>query len=131
MARSYPERLSFYLHLANIGRMSLFEHRAARNEALFRSVNEEIEKLGPAGSKGDERLIGFVCECSNGSCTDTVPLTVSEYEEVRSESRWFAVLPDHVTEEIEHVVRAHPHYMVVEKDTADAAQIADETDPRG
>jgi hypothetical protein len=109
----------------------LFEHRAARNEALFRSVNEEIEKLGlAAGSQPEERQIGFVCECSNGSCIETVQLTVPEYEEVRSGSRWFAILPGHLNPEIEHVVQTHPHYLIVEKDTPAATRIADDTDPR-
>ena len=110
---------------------NFFEHRAARNEALFRSVNEEIEKLGLATeSRPEERRIGFVCECSNGSCGETVQLTVPEYEAVRSGSRWFAILPDHVNEEIEHVVQTHSHYAIVEKDTPVGTRIAEDTDPR-
>ena len=110
---------------------NLFEHRAARNEALFRSINEEIEMLGLATeSNPEERRIGFLCECSNDSCIETVQLTIPEYEEVRSGSRWFAILPDHVTDEIEHVVQAHPHYVIVEKDTPVATRIAEGTDLR-
>ena len=110
---------------------NFFEHRAARNEALFRSVNEEIEKLGVATeSNPEECRIGFVCECSDGSCIETVQLTVPEYEEVRSGSRWFVIVPDHLTQEIEHVVQTHPHYLIVQKDTPTATRIADDTDPR-
>lgn len=110
--------------------MSAAEERAARNETLFRRVNEEIEKLGLVESRADERLIGFVCECSDAMCAEIVQLTVPEYEEVRSESRWFAVLPGHVTEAIEHVVQAHARYVIVEKDTPSATKIAEATDPR-
>jgi hypothetical protein len=109
--------------------MSPFEERAARNEVLFRSVNEEIEKLGQVQGSV-ERFTAFVCECSDGTCAEQVHLTISEYEEVRSESRWFAVVPGHVTDEIEHVVRTNDRYAIVEKDTKGAAEIADVTDPR-
>lgn len=109
--------------------MSAFEERAAQNEALFRSVNEEIEKLGHVAGSSD-RLTAFVCECSDGTCAVQVQLTIAEYEEVRSKSRWFAVAPGHVTDEIEHVLRENDRYVIVEKDTPEAARIAEVTDPR-
>jgi hypothetical protein len=105
------------------------ETRAAQNEALFRSVNEEIEKLGQVERSG-ERFTAFVCECSDGTCAEQLQLTTSEYEEVRSESRWFAIAPGHLTEAIEHVVRTSDRYLIVEKDTREAAEIAESTDPR-
>lgn len=105
-----------------------FEERAAQNEVLFRRVNEEIQKLGQVERTG--RFTAFVCECSDGTCTQQVQLTIPEYEEVRSESRWFAVAPGHVTEEIEHVVRTTDRYLIVEKDTPVAETIVENTDPR-
>jgi hypothetical protein len=111
--------------------MDPFEQRAAQNEALFRSVNEEIEKLGLVESESEQRLAAFVCECSDGTCADQVQLTLAEYEEVRSQSGWFAVAPGHVTREVEHVVRTTDRYLIVEKDTPGAAEIAEITDPRG
>jgi hypothetical protein len=105
------------------------EQRAAQNEALFRSVNEQIEKLGSV-EPGSHHRIAFVCECSDGGCSQQIPLTLSEYEEVRSESRWFAIAPGHVTQAIEHVVRATDRYLIVEKDTPGAAEIAEDSDPR-
>jgi hypothetical protein len=107
--------------------MNAFEERAAQNEVLFRSVNEEIEKLGRADT---ERLRRFVCECSDGTCTEEIQLTVAEYEAVRSQSRWFAIVPGHVTGEIEHVIRSTERYLVVEKDTPGATEIVELTDPR-
>jgi hypothetical protein len=104
-----------------------FEERAAQNEVLFRSVNEQIEKLGRESAQEHVR---FVCECSNGACTEQIQLTISEYEEVRSDGRWFAIVPGHVTERIEHVVRTTDRYLIVEKDTPAAAEIADISDPR-
>ena len=105
--------------------MGAFEERAAQNEALFRSVNEQIEQLGHI-----ERLVAFVCECSDGTCTQKIELTIAEYEEVRSDARWFAIRPGHLTNEIEHVVRTNERYVIVEKDTPDAAAIVEDSDPR-
>ena len=106
-----------------------FEERAAKNEALFRSVNEKIERLGQVDQQAVP-FTAFVCECSDGTCSQQVQLTIPEYEEVRSESRWFAVVPGHVTEEIEHVVHTTDRYVIVEKDTAVATRIVEGSDPR-
>ena len=83
-----------------------------------------------SGGFSDQQYLQFVCECSNGACTEQIQLTLAEYEEVRSGSRWFAILPGHLTEQIEHVVRANNRYLIVEKDTPEAAEIADVSDPR-
>jgi hypothetical protein len=110
--------------------MDAFEERAANNEALFRKVNEAIEKLGQVESKSGEHFTAFVCECSDGTCAEQLQLTLGEYEEVRSEGSWFAIAPGHVTEQIEHVVRTTDRYLIVEKDTPAAAEIAGISDPR-
>ena len=109
--------------------MNPIEQRAAQNEALFRSVNEQIEKLGSV-EPGADRRVAFVCECSDVACSDQIHLTIGEYEEVRSQGRWFAIAPGHLTPEIEHVARATDRYLIVEKDTPGAAEIADDSDPR-
>jgi hypothetical protein len=110
--------------------MGAFEERAAQNEALFRTVNEEIEKLGQVASGPGGPLTAFVCECSDGTCSAQIQLTLPEYEEVRSDGRWFAIVPGHVTERIEHVVRSTDRYLIVEKDTLDAIEIVEDSDPR-
>ena len=104
--------------------------RAAQNEVLFRNVNEQIEKLGQPDTGSSRQLTGFVCECSDASCSQQVHLTLGEYEEVRAESRWFVVAPGHVTEEIEHVVRSTDRYLIVKKDTPEAVEIVESSDPR-
>lgn len=109
--------------------MGAVEDRAAQNEALFRSVNEQIEKLGQIEQRSGQR-VAFVCECSDGTCTVQIQLTIPEYEEVRSEARWFAIAPGHVTPQIEHIVHSTDRYLIVEKDTPAAAAIAERSDPR-
>ena len=88
--------------------------RAARNEALFRRVNERLEEINEAFESitqhGD-----FVCECADAGCTELIPLTVSAYEAVRSVPTRFVVKPPHVLPENERVVEEHAGYAVVEK----------------
>jgi hypothetical protein len=57
-----------------------------------------------------------------------VPLTRAEYEEVRSDSAHFAVVPGHVYPGAEHVVAAYERYAVVEMD--EARQIVEQSDLR-
>jgi hypothetical protein len=104
------------------------EERVAKNEALFREVNERIKRMNEHLDTGDEA--DFICECGDGECTHPVSLTLVEYEEVRSRGTHFAVLPGHVVPEVERVVARYPRFAVVEKTEARAAGIAASEDPR-
>jgi hypothetical protein len=103
------------------------EQRLAENEILFREVNERIQEL----QAGDwaARDIDFMCECANASCTAVLTLTPVEYEQLRSNSRRFAVLPGHEVDDIERVVETHSSYLVVEKNLETVRQ-AEKSDPR-
>jgi len=104
--------------------MSLWEERAARNEALFREVNERVASLATGG--GDE--IGFVCECSDDACVVRLHLTRADYEAVRANPRTFIVALDH-DGSFERVVERRARYAVVEKHGA-AGRISEQHDPR-
>jgi hypothetical protein len=101
--------------------VTLWEERAARNEALFREVNEEVARL-------EQRLEGedasFVCECADESCVDRVQVTLTAYERVRAHPRRFIVARGHEAESVEQVVSVEPGYTVVEK-TATAGAVAE------
>jgi hypothetical protein len=103
--------------------------RIARNETLFRQVNERVKDVSDAFAAVDASPVDFVCECGDPDCTEPVSLTVEEYERVRSVPTHFVVVPDHVDPAIEVVVRRSDGYAVVEKRPAEA-RIARETDPR-
>jgi hypothetical protein len=106
--------------------------RRAQNEALFREVNERIRELeaGRAGyGEEDSLLIGFVCECGDEDCGETLEVTQAQYESVRSDPRRFLVLPGHESLEVARVVERHERYLIVEK-LDEAAEIAIEQDPR-
>ena len=102
------------------------KERRARNEALFREVNERIEE---ASRNAPAEAAQFLCECSDATCAQAIPLTIASYEAVRAVPTRFAVAPGHETRDIEHVVERHEHYVVVEKH-GPSAEIAAETDPR-
>jgi hypothetical protein len=103
--------------------------RAARNEALFRQVNERVKDVSDAFASIDPSPVDFVCECGIQSCTEPVSLTLSEYEQVRSVPTHFFVLPSHVLPDVEVVVREGEGYVVVEKLPGER-EIAVESDPR-
>jgi hypothetical protein len=105
--------------------------RRAKNEALFREVNERVEELSSRlGSTGDEELLaGFVCECSRAACTELLQVTYGTYERVRENPRRSLVLPGHEDLEVDRVVEVHKDYLVVEK-RSNASGIAEEHDPR-
>jgi hypothetical protein len=104
------------------------QQRVAKNEALFRRVNERIEEISEAVAGDSES--DFLCECGNDDCTAPVSLTLSEYEEVRSNPMHFLIAHGHEVVDLERVVRETDRYAVVEKFSGEAGRIAVETDPR-
>jgi len=112
------------------------QQRLAANESLFRSVNERIEDLaeGPfQGGPGEgARAWDFVCECADPGRSERIALTIAEYEQIRAAGNRFVVAPapEHVDTTIENVVDTKSsRYWVVEK-TDEAAEAAEEADPR-
>jgi hypothetical protein len=104
---------------------SLWEQRAARNEALFREVNENIAGLEERHGATTTNPV-FLCECADAGCTDRLGVGLETYQRVRQEPRFFFVLPGHENPEIERVVEMHADYLVVEK-TGEAGKIAERT----
>jgi hypothetical protein len=112
--------------------MDARQRRRARNEALFREVNERIVEVsrGLAGYGEDDSLLaGFVCECSREDCTEPLEVTHARYEAVRDDPRRFLVLPGHEDATVDRVVERHAGYLVVQK-FGEASEIARERDPR-
>ena len=103
------------------------QERIARNEATFRSINEDIERGRDA--EDDHTLVGFVCECGSAECSRLIELTPAEYEQVRSDPCRFAIVSGHEIVTVESVVERHDRYAVVRKLESSGA-VAKETDPR-
>lgn len=103
------------------------KQRVARNEALFREVNEGIRRGRWPGE--EDSVSSFRCECAMLGCTVMLPLSVREYEEVRRNPRRFIVFPGHERLDVEVVVETHPTYLVVQK-IGESGDVAAEEDPR-
>lgn len=96
---------------------------------MFREVNEQIRRVREVfeqdGSEG-----AFVCECGNGSCTNSLTVPPAEYEAVRAHARRFLIATDHENPEVERVVYQNGRFAVVETFVGESSRIAEETDPR-
>ena len=100
----------------------------AEHEISFREINErlatDVRELSPADAPLD-----FVCECGVLTCSETVPLTLAEYDDVRADGATFVVLPGHDIPDAEEVVGGGGRYAVVRKRDS-TAPLARRTDPR-
>ena len=100
--------------------------RVAKNEALFRDVNERIAE---SAQRFDSDEAGFVCECASASCTERVETSLDEYERVRADGARFLVRRGHEDERFERVVGERPRFRIVEK-INDVGRLARKLDPR-
>lgn len=100
--------------------------RFARNEAIFREVNERVAEV----TDSEERMTNFLCECGNLDCIEEISLTDAEYVKVRSNAATFAVVPGHALGDVETVIEETDRFHIVEKHPREAA-IAEATDPDG
>ena len=105
---------------------SLWEQRAARNESLFREVNENIAHLEEQYGDATTESV-FVCECANSDCAERLTVDPETYRRVRLEPRRFLVLPGHQDPRLERVIESHSEYLIVEK-TGTAGQVAEQTE---
>ena len=109
--------------------MSERDRRIGLNEAVFREVNERIEDLAERFNIQDQPL-DLICECADENCTERISMTHPEYEELRSDSRQFAVYPGHEYGEVEDVVARRERYDIVRKRDDEAAELAEASDSR-
>jgi hypothetical protein len=84
--------------------------RSAKNEALFREINERLQ-----GLNDDFGTSEWVCECSDLECVARIELTNAAYEEVREDGTHFMLLAGHEQIDIERVVTRHVGYVIAEK----------------
>ena len=103
--------------------------RAARNQVLYREVNEKMADLNEAFEQVLSLSGTWVCECADLTCIEPMELTLAEYEELRAHPNRFMVIPEHADDTTERVIEEHPNYVVIEM-LGPAATFAVEHDPR-
>jgi hypothetical protein len=114
--RQYPERVNAR------------DERLARNETIFREVNERVASVAD-NHLGEPIRYAFLCECSDTGCFERVDLTLGEYESVRATPTWFVIALGHELTEIEQVVRRNDEYQVVQK-LGELGEAVAASDPR-
>ena len=88
--------------------------RQAKNEAVFRALNENI--LGLASTLGgQDQPYEFICECATLGCLERLSMTLQEFEDVRVVPARFVLAPGHQDIAVEAVVEDHGGFIVVEK----------------
>jgi len=90
-----------------------FAERAARNEEVFRGVNEQIED--GAEQHAVSGPLPFHCECGSAFCLDTIEIPPTRYAAIVRERYHFVVIPGHEEPQIEQIVETEPEFLVVEK----------------
>ena len=90
------------------------KRRIGENEAIFRSVNEQVRELTEtlATATGTMKVVG---ECGARSCTDQFEITTDAYAQVRADSTLFVVKPGHDLPETETVVDKNDIFWTVPK----------------
>lgn len=102
--------------------------RAARNQSLFREVNERLQELATNFQELADTAV-FACECADLQCVEQIDMTMDEYQSVRRHPNRFVVAPGHVYPDVENVVSENQRYVLVAK-IGKAAAIAEAADPR-
>jgi hypothetical protein len=90
-----------------------FAERAARNEEVFRGVNERIEE--GAEQHNVSGSLPFHCECGANACFETIEIPPARYAAIVQERYHFVVVPGHEEPRIERVVATEGDFLVVEK----------------
>ena len=106
------------------------QRRAAKNQSLFREINERVKDLNDRFSAVTETA-EWICECANDTCVERIAMSANEYEAVRGDgARFFVAASDeHVWPDVEEVAERNDRYWIVEK-IGLAAEIAEQADPR-
>jgi hypothetical protein len=107
----------------------LMEERVAHNQATFREANERINVA--AAVYDVDMPVPFICECADPACSEVVRLPLSQYEEIRADSRHFLNVPGHqaAAGQAAVVVKERETYVIARK-IGHAGEVAEALDER-
>lgn len=102
--------------------------RAAKNQSLFREVNERVEDIAKSANLEGQQL-DFICECAHTNCAERLGMSLTEYEAVRRVPTHFVVVEGHEIPDVESIVERTSRYLVVAK-IGVGGELAQQLDPR-
>ena len=107
------------------------DRKIALNQSIFRDANERIERAAQSHRFEANQGVPFLCECADPGCSETVMLSLADYEAVRAHADRFFLVAGHeaAAETQERIVEGGDGYAVVEK-TGTAGAEAERLDPR-
>ena len=106
--------------------------RLARNQSVFRTVNEQIDGINSDFERLFDVRGAFVCECAATECLEPIEIAGDEYERVREHGARFVVAPGakhFAGEPFERLIEKRETYWVVEK-VGTAGAVSQELAPR-
>lgn len=92
--------------------MNVSTERFSRNQRIFREANERLREVADPSIA----LAQYVCECNHAECSETIELSLADYDAIRLTPNAFVIAPGH--EQLEHdrvVEDANERYMLVKK----------------
>jgi hypothetical protein len=96
--------------------MPSIEARLARNEVMFRAINERIRELALRFEQTADERLAFICECADETCVERVHLTMQQYDDVRAIPARFVVVRGHeATPLVERVLFRSDDFVIVRK----------------
>jgi hypothetical protein len=107
----------------NTGDGEQIDAPSLRAQELFRTVNEQIERLAAEWQEPDDALI-VVCECRKLDCQELVELPRAAYDAVRNEPTRFVIKPGHETAGSDWLLECEPGYYVIEKRGRDVTRFS-------
>ncbi|MCW2955438.1 MAG: hypothetical protein JWO69_307, partial [Thermoleophilia bacterium] len=109
--------------------MTESQKQVGQNEHEARAANEIVSVEGERDRVPGHGALAVLCECGDRECHLPLAMSVDDYEEIRSEPDYFAVLDGHEIPDAEHIVERRDDYLIVQK-YGDAGRVATAGDPR-
>jgi hypothetical protein len=90
-----------------------------RRQALFREVNEQIEKLSDGWELFDGSL-SVLCECGRPGCNEPIDVPRTLYDDVRAAQNRFLLKAGHEIEDVDAVIARHDGYVIADRGDGEA-----------
>jgi hypothetical protein len=85
-----------------------------RRQALFREVNEQIEKLSDGWELFDGS-ISVLCECGRPGCNEALEVSRTLYDDIRAAHNRFLLKVGHQLDDVDAVVARYDGYVIAER----------------